>query len=240
MIFPLFSFHSLSLSVQIPILYEDQHCFIVNKPNNLLVHHSHYARNIEEDSLVELLKLQGFETPIPVHRLDRKTSGLILFVKKKEDVVPFQRLFDDDAIQKTYWALVRGFIAESGTIDSPVKNERGNYKEALTEYHCLEAFERDFDIPPYPSQRYSFVELVPKTGRYHQLRIHANKIAHPIINDPKYGNRHHNHYFQEVLGIHELFLHARKLSFSHPFTGDFIEVEAELPLHWQKFGVSTN
>ncbi len=221
--------------MQIRILYEDQYCFIVNKPNNLLVHHSHYARNIEEDSLVELLRLEGFETPVPVHRLDRKTSGLILFVKRKEDVVPFQKLFDEDRIEKTYLALVRGFIPEQGTIDSPVKNERGNYKEALTEYRSLETFERDFEIPPYPSQRYSIAEFIPKTGRYHQLRIHANKIAHPIINDPKYGNRHHNHYFQHVLGIHELFLHAGKLAFVHPFTNESITVEAELPNHWQKF-----
>ena len=200
-----------------------------------MVHHSHYARNIEENSLVELLKLQGFETPVPVHRLDRKTSGLILFVKKKEDAAVFQKLFDEDQIQKTYWALVRGFIAKNGVIDSPVKNERGNYKEALTEFTCLETFERDFKIPPYASQRYSLVEFCPKTGRYHQLRIHANKIAHPIINDPKYGNRHHNHYFQEELGIHELFLHARKLEFIHPVEKDYISIEAELPLHWGRF-----
>lgn len=219
-------------------MYEDNECFVVNKPPNLLVHHSYYARNIEEDSLVELLKQQGFETPVPVHRLDRKTSGLILFSKTKEHVVLFQKLFGENEIQKTYWALVRGFIPESGKIDSPVKNERGNYKEALTEFRCLKTFERDYVIQPYASQRYSLVEFSPKTGRYHQLRIHANKIAHPIINDPKYGNRHHNHYFQEALKISELFLHARSLEFIHPLTKETVLLEAELPEHWSKFDLT--
>lgn len=221
--------------MQIQIVYEDDVCFVVNKPSNLLVHHSHFARNIEEQSLVELLRDQGFESPIPVHRLDRKTSGLILFVKEKESVSAFQSLFDNDKIQKYYLALLRGHVDDSGIIDSPVKNERGNYKEALTEYNCLERFERDFIIQPYSSQRYSLVQLLPKTGRYHQLRIHANKIAHPIINDPKHGNRHHNRYFSEVLGIHELFLHASQLTFEHPITGVIINLNAELPPHWDSF-----
>jgi tRNA pseudouridine65 synthase len=69
----------------------------------------------------------------------------------------------------------------------------------------------------------------------HQLRIHANKIAHPIINDPKYGNRHHNHYFQEELGIPYLFLHANNLVFDHPITGNSIAIEAPLPDFWITF-----
>lgn len=219
----------------VPIVYEDDYCIIVNKPSNLLVHHSYYARNIEEDSLVEVLKQQGFDSPIPVHRLDRKTSGLLLLAKSSEWVASFQRLFDEHQIQKTYLALLRGHVAAHGVVDSPVKNDRGNYKEALTEFRCLEHFERPFDIPPYPSQRYSLVEFSPKTGRMHQLRIHANKISHPIINDPKYGNRHHNHYFQEVLGIQELFLHAARLEFVHPMTAQLVNVKAELPAFWNVF-----
>lgn len=221
--------------MELQIVYEDEWCFIVNKPPNLLVHHSYYARNIEEDSLVELLKQQGYKSPVPVHRLDRKTSGLILFSKTKELVSVFQNLFDENKIQKTYWALLRGHVPEKGIIDSPVKNERGNYKEALTEFRRLKAFERDYEIQPYASQRYSLVEFTPRTGRYHQLRIHANKIAHPIINDPKYGNRHHNHYFQEKLNLHELFLHARQLQFEHPILHSRIEAEANLPAHWNSF-----
>jgi tRNA pseudouridine65 synthase len=156
-------------------------------------------------------------------------------VKAAANARKFQQLFDEQLIQKKYRALLRGHLPATGLIDTPVKNERGNYKEALTEFRCLELLERAYDIPPYEQQRYSLVEFTPKTGRMHQLRIHANKIAHPIINDPKYGNRHHNHYFQEVLGIPYLFLHAHRLVFDHPITGNSIAVEAPLPDFWSTF-----
>lgn len=217
------------------MVYEDNFCIVVNKPNNVVVHHSKYAGHLDELSLVELLRLEGYESPIPVHRLDRKTSGLILFVKKATNTRRFQQLFDDQLIRKEYRALLRGHLPADGIIDTPVKNERGNYKEALTKYRCLEHLIRNYNIPPYEQQRYSLVVFVPKTGRMHQLRIHANKIAHPIINDPKYGNRHHNHYFQEVLGIPFLFLHAQKLAFKHPFTDDLVTIEAPLPDFWNEF-----
>lgn len=216
-------------------MFEDDQCLVVNKPENLIVHHSYYARNIEETSLTDLVRALGWEHASPVHRLDRKTSGLLLFAKESKWVAEFQSLFDQNVIEKKYKALLRGFVDAEGIIDSPVKNERGNYKEAKTIFKCLEQFERDYSIPPYEKQRYSLVEMIPVTGRMHQLRIHANKIAHPIINDPKYGNRHHNHYFQQELGIHELFLHAYSLRFKQPFSGEMIELQADLPGFWSVF-----
>ncbi len=219
----------------ISVLFEDEQCLVVNKPGNLIVHHSYYARNIEETSLTDLIRAQGWENASPVHRLDRKTSGLLLFAKESKWVAEFQSLFDKNEIEKKYLALLRGFVAAEGIIDSPVKNDRGNYKEAKTIFNCLEQFERNYVIPPYEKQRYSLVEMIPVTGRMHQLRIHANKISHPIINDPKYGNRHHNHYFQEKLGIHELFLHAYSLKFKQPISGNFIDLQASLPDFWSVF-----
>lgn len=220
---------------QLHIVFEDAHCLVVDKPSNLIVHHSYYARNIEETSLTDLIRESGYPEASPVHRLDRKTSGLLLFSKKAEWVSEFQILFDKNEIEKKYLALLRGFVPEEGVVDSPVKNDRGNYKDAETRFRCLEQFERDYVIPPYEKQRYSLVEMVPVTGRMHQLRIHANKMAHPIINDPKYGNRHHNHYFQEELGIHELFLHAYQLKFRQPFTSEAIDLQAPLPDFWNRF-----
>ncbi len=219
----------------VKVLFEDEWCLVVFKPNNLIVHHSYYARNIEETSLTDLIREQGWSEACPVHRLDRKTSGLLLFAKQPAWVADFQSLFENRTIEKKYLALLRGHLETEGEIDSPVKNDRGNYKEALTKFRCLEHFERDYVIPPYERQRYSLVEMLPVTGRMHQLRIHANKMAHPIINDPKYGNRHHNHYFQNELGIHELFLHASSLKFEHPFTGDIIELQEPLPDFWKTF-----
>lgn len=219
----------------IRVRYEDEQCLVVIKPSNLIVHHSYYARNIEERSLTDFLRAQGWPEACPVHRLDRKTSGLILFAKKASWVADFQSLFETGEMEKKYLALLRGYVDGAGEIDSPVKNDRGNYKEAHTLFRCLEQFERDYVIPPYEKQRYSLVEFIPVTGRMHQLRIHANKIAHPIINDPKYGNRHHNHYFQNELGIHQLFLHAHSLRFEQPFTGQAVFVEESVPDFWNTF-----
>ncbi|ASS50893.1 MAG: hypothetical protein CHH17_02005 [Candidatus Fluviicola riflensis] len=201
----------------------------------MLVHHSHFARNIETPSLVELVRALGYETAVPVHRLDHKTSGALIFVKSNEYASEFQQLFDSKSIAKTYIALLRGHIPESGTINSPVKNERGNYKEALTHYRSLQQFELNMAVEPYATARYSLVELTPETGRTHQLRIHANKISHPIIGDPKHGNRHHNHAFQERLQLPDLFLHAERLEFIHPFTKERIEIRAEFPVFWGRF-----
>ncbi|MDH4472367.1 MAG: pseudouridine synthase [Fluviicola sp.] len=221
--------------MEIPVLFEDEVCLVVNKPNNLLVHHSHFARNIETPSLVELVRGLGYESAVPVHRLDHKTSGALIFVKSNEYASDFQQLFDSKAIQKTYAALLRGHIAESGIIDSPVKNERGNYKEALTHYRCLQHFELKMAVEPYPTSRYSLVEFTPETGRTHQLRIHANKISHPIIGDPKHGNRHHNHAFQEQLQLPDLFLHAERLEFVHPYTQELVKISADFPDFWEMF-----
>ena len=214
------------------ILFEDEYLLIVNKPSDLLVHHSHYARNIDELSLVELLNDLGKKV-YPVHRLDRKTSGVLICVKEKAYVATVQSLFEYQQIEKKYIALVRGHVLDEGIIDSPVKNDRGNYKEAETHFKCLSRFELLIPVQPYPTSRYSLVEFLPKTGRMHQLRIHANKISHPIIGDPKYGNRHHNHMFIERFGLNQLFLHARSLKFIHPFTNEMLEVKAPIPEFWK-------
>lgn len=220
---------------EIKIAYEDEHILIADKPNNVLVHHSYYARNISDDSLIQLIALQRELKVYPVNRLDRKTSGLILFSKRKEHVSDFQKLFDLDQIQKTYHGLLRGFLEQEMHIDSPVKNERGNYKSANSLFKPLQLFELNIPVKPYATSRYTLAELSPITGRTHQLRIHANKISHPIVGDHKYGNRHHNKMFEEYLGLSNLFLHSRSLSFKHPFSDKLINVTADYPEFWEVF-----
>ena len=209
------------------LLYEDEWCFVVNKAHNVLVHHSAYAGTSDEQSLVEFWR-NRFPTAVLVHRLDRKTAGIVLFAKEKEYAAPFQRLWqNEEQTRKKYLALVRGHLNENGIVDTPVKNERGNSKEACTHYTTLLTLERPFPIVPYPSARYSIVEFELLTGRWHQLRQHANKIAHPIIGDPKHGNRHHNHYFQEHLDEHRMFLQAHSLQFNHPFTNKEVCIQID-------------
>ncbi|PHS51823.1 MAG: pseudouridine synthase [Lutibacter sp.] len=219
--------------MKIEILFEDSHIIIVNKPNNVLIHNSHYARNITDDTLLKLLNQQLGYSFYPVHRLDRKTSGVLVLAKLKEEVATFQALFTTNEIIKNYVGIVRGFVHESIHIDSPVKNPDTNlYKEAET--LCEPIFTHQLDIPvhPYDSSRYSLVKLTPTTGRMHQLRIHMNKISHPIVGDYKYGDRFHNRMFEQEFSCANLFLHAYAIAFKHPFTGKSIEILAPFPKDW--------
>ncbi|MDB4297408.1 pseudouridine synthase [Flavobacteriaceae bacterium] len=218
------------------ILFEDDYIIAVHKPNNVLVHHSEMARNqSDEKSLVQLLVDQFEAQFYPVHRLDRKTSGIILFTKSKDYIKPFQDLFLSNEIQKEYYGLVRGHIKPEGEIDSPVKGRDANvHKEALTLFTCKKHYELDVAVHPYSNSRYSLVKLTPKTGRLHQLRIHMNKISHPLIGDPKYGDRFHNRMFENQFGITNMFLHAKNLSFTHPYTNESLVLSVDLPEHWCK------
>jgi tRNA pseudouridine65 synthase len=225
--------------MKIEILFEDNHIIIVNKPNNLLIHNSYYARNIKEETLLDLLYAQ-FGCPFyPVHRLDRKTSGILMLAKNKDDVSVFQELFNDNHIQKTYLGIVRGFVDLARVINSPVKNpDTKVYKDAET--YCEPIHTKLLEIPviPYEKSRYSLVKLTPSTGRMHQLRIHMNKINHPIVGDYKYGDRFHNRMFEQELDCGNLFLHAHSLHFSQPFTQENIYLNASFPNDWIKiFGI---
>jgi tRNA pseudouridine65 synthase len=222
--------------MKIEILYNDEYCFVVNKPSNVVIHHSKYVGELNELSLIELLN-QNNIYGYPVHRLDRKTSGLVLFVKNKEYVSIFQKLFDNKLITKKYLALVRGHVDQGGLFDSPVKNERGNYKDAQSNFKPLFQFEWNIPIQPYNSCRYTLIEFEPVTGRMHQLRIHANKMAHPIIGDPKYGNRHHNHFFESYFEYARLYLHAYKLKFKHPVLKNELVIRVSPPKFWMDLGI---
>jgi len=195
----------------IEIVYEDDYLIAVNKPNNFIVHESHYARNIKEITLLDFLYQQLGYHVYPIHRLDRKTSGILVLLKNKEFVAQFQALFTSNSINKTYYAIVRGFSKDSDSIDSPVKNDdTGVYKDALTKYETIQQFETEIPVHPYNTSRYSLVKLTPETGRMHQLRIHLNKI------------------------ISFMFLHAYSLEFIHPITNKKLVLSANFPNDWDK------
>ena len=220
--------------MEIPIIYQDEFIICVAKPNNVLVHHAHHSRNVaDEKSLLQFLDEQVGGKFYPIHRLDRKTSGIILLAKETHFVSQFQDLFTANEIQKTYYGVVRGFSPESKIIDSPVKGRDANvHKEALTHLRTLEQVTLDIPVKPYDSSRYSLVELSPKTGRMHQLRVHSNKISHPLIGDTKYGDKNHDMMFDEKFGWKNMFLHAGKLEFKHPFTSEELTLKAPFPKDW--------
>ena len=223
------------MAENIEIIHEDDSIIAVNKPNNILVYASYFARNIKDDDLVTLLKKQTELNLYPIHRLDRKTSGILLLAKEKEFVKDYQQQFENNKVQKHYYAVVRGYCPPNGVIDTPTKNaETGMYKEALTEYQTLETIELDIPVHPYEKSRYSLVKFTPKTGRMHQLRIHANKISHPIVGDYQYGDRFHNRMFENELNWNNMFLHARELSIKQPDSGEQLVLKSSFPADWDK------
>jgi tRNA pseudouridine65 synthase len=200
----------------------------------MVVHHAYHSRSVaDEVSLLQLIQeTKGFKV-YPIHRLDRKTSGILLLAKETQYVSEFQSLFTENTIEKTYYGVVRGFSPEVKTIDSPVKGRDANvYKEALTHLKTLAQVTLNIPVKPYDSSRYSLVELTPKSGRTHQLRLHTLKISHPLIGDSKYGDKNHDLMYEENFGWKNLFLHAGKLTFQHPFSKENLELKADFPADW--------
>jgi len=227
--------------MSLEIIYQDNYCLLVTKPNNVLVHHAHHSRNkIDEVSLIQLIENQFGKRYYPIHRLDRKTSGIILLASKREYVASFQALFTNNEIQKIYYGVVRGFSQEHLIIDSPVKGRDALvYKDAETQLKLLDKIILEIPVKPYKSSRYSLVELKPKTGRMHQLRIHMNKVSTPLINDAKYGDKNHDIMYAEQFGWRNLFLHAGSLEFIHPFSNQKLTLKSSFSEDWiqlfQKF-----
>mgnify|MGYP000203400174 FL=1 len=222
--------------MNVAVIFEDQYILCVSKPNNMLVHHAFHSRNVaDETSLLQQIETEKGIKTYPIHRLDRKTSGIILLAKNKSFVAKFQEMFTNNTIQKTYFGVVRGFAPEIKIINTPVKGRDANvHKDALTHLKTLANVTLDIPVKPYDTSRYSLVELHPKTGRMHQLRVHANKISHPLIGDPKYGDKNHNIMFEENFSCKNLFLHAGKLDFTHPFTVEKLTLKASFPTDWIK------
>ena len=220
--------------MSLEIIYQDNYCLLVTKPNNVLVHHAHHSRNkIDEKSLMQLIENQLGTRYFPIHRLDRKTSGIILLASKKEYVSTFQALFTNKEIKKIYYGVVRGYSQDNRIIDSPVKGRDALvYKEAESHLKCLDKIELNIPVKPYDSSRYSLVELTPITGRMHQLRIHMNKLSTPLINDTKYGDKNHNTMYGDQFGWKNLFLHAGSLAFTHPFSNQELFLKSSFSDDW--------
>ena len=219
----------------IELCYEDDYFIAVNKPNNILVHHSFMSRNkSQEKSLLNLFKEQGHGSVFPVHRLDRKTSVILILAKKKEAVDQFQNIFKNYLVQKVYHALVRGFYPPNGCIVSTVKGrDSKSHKEALTRFNHLGQFELNIPVHSYETSRYSLIELLPESDRMHQLRIHMTKMSHPIVGDSKYGDRFHNRMIEREWACDFMFLDALSISFFHPFIKKEIFIIAPYPNHWK-------
>jgi len=224
------------LPEELPILYRDEHIVVIDKPPGLLVHRSEIDRH-ETRFAIQILRDQIGQRVWPAHRLDRGTSGVLLFALNSSTASRLGQQFEKGSIDKRYWAIVRGFPAEHGSIDHPLSRQRDAYEfqgeassneaqEALTRFRKLAEVELPVAVDRYPSSRYALLELEPVTGRRHQIRRHLKHISHPIIGDATYGKGRHNRFFAEQLGCQRLLLACVQLVFDHPVSGARLPIKA--------------
>jgi tRNA pseudouridine65 synthase len=218
--------------LQLEILYHDDRLVAINKPHGLLVHKSPIAADASEFA-VQLLRDQLGQKVYPVHRLDRKTSGVLLFALDAEMNSAMQTAFMERKVDKTYLAFVRGFALDSGSIDYPLLDDRGRSFDAITHYSTLQRFEIPVPFGKHASSRYSLVEVKPETGRMHQIRKHFAHIFHPIIGDRPHGCNKQNKLFLEKWGMNTMLLHASELIFFHPVTQETVMIKAQLSEDFQ-------
>jgi len=220
------------------ILYQDEHIVAINKPSGLLVHKSPIDKHETRFALQELRDQIG-QYVYPVHRLDKPTSGVLLFALDRKTAKIMSQGFRDNLVQKEYIAIVRGYTESKGEINYPLKQmldtkaqkEKGITKEeqdAETVYERMATVELPYPVSRYPVARYSLVKLLPKSGRKHQLRRHMKHIFHPIVGDTKHGRGEHNNLFREKFDCHRLLLHAQKVVFEHPVSKKSLNIVAPL------------
>lgn len=218
----------------IEIIYEDGELLAVNKPAGLLVHKSKIASD-ETDFLLDRLREQAGANLYLAHRLDRATSGVLLLAKSREVASELGRLFMAREVAKKYLAVVRGWPAAEGTIDYPLPGvrERGPRKPALTRWRALATATVPIEMGRYAEQRYALVEAMPETGRYRQIRRHFHHISHHIIGDTSHGRGDHNRLWRIHFGMHRMLLHAWRLEFAHPVTGERLTLTAPVDAVWR-------
>ena len=216
------------------ILFDQEPLVAINKPPGLLVHRSPMARDAQFFAVQQLRNQIGRHV-YPIHRLDRKTSGVLLFCTDKSLLDRYYALFRDRKVTKIYHAIVRGFTEDSARIDYALKNEKGQIQDAVTEFKTLKRFEVDVPFGKHKTSRYSLVEIRPQTGRMHQIRKHMAHIMHPIIGDRPHGCNKQNKLWKEKWNMTEMLLHSRSLEFE--LAGNKIKIVAEEG--WQVDSVTT-
>ena len=225
------------------ILYQDEWLVAVNKPSGWLVHRSWLDRH-ETVFVMQTVRDQIGQHVFTAHRLDKPTSGVLLMGLSSEVGRLLSLQFEQHQMQKTYHAVLRGWLESSGTLDYPLveeldkiadkhATEARNAQPAVTDYQSLATVEMPIGIGRYPTSRYSLVELAPKTGRKHQLRRHMSHLRHPIIGDSAHGDLRQNRGAAEHFGANRLMLHASSLALTHPVTGEPLLLRAGLDGVWQ-------
>lgn len=229
--------------MSLTILYQDDDLIAINKPAGMLVHRSWLDKH-ETVFAMQTLRDQINQHVYPVHRLDRPTSGVLLFALNPETARLMSEQFELQAVKKQYLAVVRGYLLGEGRIDYPLSVELDKIADkfsaeklpqsALTDYLNLATVEMPYPAGKFSTARYSLMQLSPQTGRKHQLRRHMKHLFHPIMGDTNYGDLHQNRALTANTGCGRLFLHAQKLQIMHPKHLQKIMINAPLDNQWQQ------
>lgn len=229
---------------ELTILYQDQYLVAIDKPAGLFVHRSFLDKD-EKYFALQLLRDHLGQYVYPVHRLDKPTSGVLLFALSEEVARKINIAFQEKAIKKIYYALTRGHLEGKGRIEHPIKikldkigdkfaNKEQEAKEAITDYQSIATASLPIAVGKYTSVRYSLIKVSPQTGRRHQIRRHLAHLRHPIIGDVNYGDNKQNPFFYQHFEIKRLMLHAQSLSFIHPISAREITIKATFDEQWEK------
>lgn len=218
------------------VLYHDDQLIAINKPAGLLVHRSMIDRH-ETRFAMQIVRNQIGQHVYPVHRLDKPTSGVLLFALNQHIARAMTELFSDNLVTKNYLAIVRGYTPEQQIIDYPLKevldkitdrnaNPDKAAQHAITGYRRLATVELPHPVGRYATARYSLISVTPRTGRKHQIRRHMKHIFHPIVGDTTHGDGKHNTLFRQQFNCHRLLLAATTLTFTHPARGNTLRIQA--------------
>lgn len=225
------------------IVYQDEYLVAVNKPAGMLVHRSWLDKH-ETEFVMQTLRDQIGQHVFPLHRLDRPTSGVLVFALSSQIASEVMPMFANHEMEKTYHAIVRGWIEEANVLDYPLKEELDKIADkfakqdkeaqsAVTAYRPLAKVELPIATGKFATTRYCLMEMQPKTGRKHQLRRHMAHLRHPIVGDTTHGDGVHNRLFREHFSAQRLTLHASELRFMHPYTQQPLVIRAGLDEVWQ-------
>lgn len=217
------------------LLHLDDDIAVVNKPSGIAVHRSGVVAD-RETMLTVVRSLLGRRV-YPAHRLDRGTSGVLVFGLHSDSARQLHAAFVERRVRKEYVAVARGWMEEPrGSIDYPLWNRTKTEKlDAVTDYRELGRVELPYRVGRYATARYSLLHLKPHTGRTHQLRRHLAHLRHPIIGDTVHGDSKHNLFYRQEFGLHRLMLHALSLALPHPMTGEMMTFVADYPDELRRF-----
>lgn len=217
------------MNTTLSILYQDEHLVVINKPINLPVHKSQGMAN-DAPYVTKYLGQQLDCSVYNVHRLDAKTSGILLLARSPEMATQLTEQFARREVSKVYHALVKGNPGE-GIFDTKVKKaKQGNKAAAETAYRTLHTVYTGLEHKGEENLAISLVELMPTTGRWHQLRQHCAHNRHDIIGDAEHGDFPLNRLLAEMMEEKRLYLHAYSLSFDHPITKERLTFQEPTPV----------